>query len=754
MKKRLLPLLLSLALTVSSISTGYAMDFQSDEFSDGLFTAGESDSTLPAEDPISPQETASDEETSVEETELDLSEEAPDVDFEEASDNGLVQEPEDEELSSPFGAEEEILFEDEEAFAGNENNRSISAATMAGATSVSLSQTYSGSITASSPEKYYKFSLPSSGKLNISATAFVDKVFYNIYDPNGLRLISIEGTKNDTTGQISINQGHRLTSGTYYLGVLQNSGTGNYNFQLSLNSANETFKETNGGTNNSIATASRIGFGTTYYAQTALNDITDYYAFTIGQSGAVTITASVDFILTNGTNWDYLIQDGSGNTLYRLHRWQGFSAGIEKMEGTAYLTPGTYYIHVDDVNSKYLAYNFSLSFTPANESFPETNGGINNTLATASPISLGKKYNAQIAANDTKDFYKFTLPKACTLRLNATLENSLQAYKWFYIYDSFGNTLWSKWSYQNFTENIDMKAGTYYLGVVMDRDATGFYDFTLSEYTLDAPALRSIKNTSAGIELSWGSVSEADGYYVYRKTAGAVWSKIASITNAKTLSYLDTSAKAGTTYSYTVQAYNKTVAGSYHNTGISMKRLKQPVPSTSNASSGVKVTWKKITGASGYYVYRRTSSGSWKKLAAVSSKTLKYTDTKAGNGGNYLYTVVAYSGSYQSSSASGSRCIRMTSPTLSAPKNTASRKMTVKWKKNTKATGYQIQYSTSSSFKSYKSKTVTGKSNISKVITGLTKGKTYYVRVRSYKTYNGKKYFSTWSAKKKVKISK
>ena len=45
-------------------------------------------------------------------------------------------------------------------------------------------------------------------------------------------------------------------------------------------------------------------------------------------------------------------------------------------------------------------------------------------------------------------------------------------------------------------------------------------------------------------------------------------------------------------------------------------------------------------------------------------------------------------------------------------------------------------------------------STVSKVISSLTKGKTYYVRVRTYKTVSGTKYTSAWSASKKVKISK
>ena len=88
----------------------------------------------------------------------------------------------------------------------------------------------------------------------------------------------------------------------------------------------------------------------------------------------------------------------------------------------------------------------------------------------------------------------------------------------------------------------------------------------------------------------------------------------------------------------------------------------------------------------------------------------------------------------------------------------ASKAFTVKWKKQsakmatTRITGYQIQYSTSKMFSSnVKSKMVSGYSNTSKKITGLSAKKTYYVRVRTYKTVNGTKYYSGWSAIKSVK---
>ena len=85
-----------------------------------------------------------------------------------------------------------------------------------------------------------------------------------------------------------------------------------------------------------------------------------------------------------------------------------------------------------------------------------------------------------------------------------------------------------------------------------------------------------------------------------------------------------------------------------------------------------------------------------------------------------------------------------------------SKKFTVKWNKQTSQTsGYQIQYSTSSKFKSPKYVTVSSNKSTSKSVTKLSSKKKYYVRVRTYKTVkvNGKstKIYSSWSKTKSVK---
>ncbi|MBR4116767.1 MAG: leucine-rich repeat domain-containing protein [Clostridia bacterium] len=81
----------------------------------------------------------------------------------------------------------------------------------------------------------------------------------------------------------------------------------------------------------------------------------------------------------------------------------------------------------------------------------------------------------------------------------------------------------------------------------------------------------------------------------------------------------------------------------------------------------------------------------------------------------------------------------------------AKKSLKVKIKKQSSQTsGYQIQYSTSSKFKSSKTKTT---KSTSYTIKSLESKKNYYVRVRTYKTVDGKKYYSDWSTavKKKTK---
>lgn len=92
---------------------------------------------------------------------------------------------------------------------------------------------------------------------------------------------------------------------------------------------------------------------------------------------------------------------------------------------------------------------------------------------------------------------------------------------------------------------------------------------------------------------------------------------------------------------------------------------------------------------------------------------------------------------------------------LKSVKNTPPRRMKVRWNWYAYGDGYQIAYSTNKYFSSGKTKKIfAGVFTDAKTIAGLSKGKTYYVKVRAYQKSGGKKYYGAWSNVKKIKIKK
>ena len=175
---------------------------------------------------------------------------------------------------------------------------------------------------------------------------------------------------------------------------------------------------------------------------------------------------------------------------------------------------------------------------------------------------------------------------------------------------------------------------------------------------------------------------------------------------------------------------------------------------TSNSPAGIVFKWKKAANASGYKIYRRTGNSSkWVNIATVSgSNTLVYTDGSVKSGTMYTYTVRAYKGSALSAyNKNGSRIVRLTAPVQYKPSSKASGKLTVRWKKAVGASGYQIQYAASRSMRG--SRTVST-SALTRTLSGLKKGSTYYVRIRAYKKVSGKTYYGAWSSVKNAKVRK
>lgn len=136
------------------------------------------------------------------------------------------------------------------------------------------------------------------------------------------------------------------------------------------------------------------------------------------------------------------------------------------------------------------------------------------------------------------------------------------------------------------------------------------------------------------------------------------------------------------------------------------------------------------------------------KTVSSSNYTVTYASGRK-NVGTYKVTV-KFKGKY---SGTKTLTFKVIPRAASVNKLTAKAKaITVKLNRSLKqSTGYEVQYSTSKTFKSAKVKTVKSYKTSSVSLTGLKAKKTYYVRVRTYKTVGGKKVYSNWSSYKSVK---
>lgn len=161
----------------------------------------------------------------------------------------------------------------------------------------------------------------------------------------------------------------------------------------------------------------------------------------------------------------------------------------------------------------------------------------------------------------------------------------------------------------------------------------------------------------------------------------------------------------------------------------------------------ITVKWNKITGVSGYQIYRaEKKNGTYKKVKTVSAGTLSCKDKNLKAGRKYYYRVRAYKGNtlYPFSSVSA-RAAKPQTPVIRSTK-AGKRRITVRWKRVPDVSGYRIYRSKTKSGKYRAIKTV-GRKTLKFTNKGLKRGKHYYYKVRAYKKVNGKKVYSNYSSR-------
>lgn len=246
------------------------------------------------------------------------------------------------------------------------------------------------------------------------------------------------------------------------------------------------------------------------------------------------------------------------------------------------------------------------------------------------------------------------------------------------------------------------------------------------------------------LKIKWSGLDNVDYYEIWRDTKDAYdYEKIDEVSDAT--SFIDDTVELGTRYYYLVRpVFNDGTTGEYSKS-ISGVALAKTNFTKIEAKSGKKValTWKKVSQAEGYLIYRKDSEdGKYNQIGKVTSgKTLTYTDTVKSNNKTYTYKIQAYN------TNNGKQGVGAYSSTKSA-KTLAKAKITgitssneevlkISWKKVSGAKGYIISRSTSKNSGYKKIDTVTGKTSYSDDT--VKAGKTYYYKVEAYNVNSGTK---------------
>ncbi len=339
--------------------------------------------------------------------------------------------------------------------------------------------------------------------------------------------------------------------------------------------------------------------------------------------------------------------------------------------------------------------------------------------------------------------------------VSAEMTNNGIYVKWDTVTDADGYILYRKTEDTEWTEIAEFKGSVKaFEDTTVESGET--YTYTVKAYSgaiesgcdydgvsamyLSIPKLKTASNATKGIKITWEKVKGANSYIIGRKTSSTGWTKIAEVGDVD--SYIDKTAKAGTTYTYTVVSACDDFKGWYDEEGITYKRLSRVVTeSATNTADGVKIIWKPVSKCTGYKVYRKTENGTYKRIATVKGSTKSYyTDKKAKSGTEYSYKVVAYSGSYLSYYTEVSR-LYLENPELISTKS-GKKGVTAKWETVEGASGYYV-YRKEGSGSYKKIATVKGQEKYSYLDKSAKKGRTYTYKVKAYYSKTTSAYSNT-----------
>ncbi|PGZ92275.1 Ig-like domain-containing protein [Bacillus sp. AFS029533] len=454
----------------------------------------------------------------------------------------------------------------------------------------------------------YQFTTDIAGNVYISIDEIVGDFNFNLYDSSGNFVDHPHQPSPNGLIYFSTN----LPQGTYYLYAdpyYTGGKTASYRIKASYPSAftrdKSTFEPNDTDETSMPLTSNQ------YYSSTSTNmNDRDFYQFTTNKYGFVRVV--LDNTMGLFSMWLY---NSKGEPLGTYGSYGYTQKSGDKIHLNLNLDKGTYFVHI-------------VPIEPPGVDLPGT---------TVSTYRL------------RADFFDKTPTIEPIYHIDTHLKGNAET----------GTKVYA-WAGSKKLGEAVAKDGKYDIAIPAQKAGTGIGVYTVDEIgnistttntsVIDA-TIKAESSSYNKIKITWNMVAGADGYEIYRSPSSTgTYSKVGTVSNENTTTFTNSSVTTGTTYYYKVRAY-RTINGTKIYTSFTKNTSGKAIPTTPTTlwvkkinTTSMTLFWTKIDGASGYQIYRSTSSkGPFSLVGTTTSGSLNsFKNVKLVKGKTYYFKVIAY----------------------------------------------------------------------------------------------------------------
>ena len=259
--------------------------------------------------------------------------------------------------------------------------------------------------------------------------------------------------------------------------------------------------------------------------------------------------------------------------------------------------------------------------------------------------------------------------------------------------------------------------------------------------------LKVASKTNKGISLQWKRNTAADGY-VLEKYDGKKWVTVKKISGNANVKYTISGLKSSTTYKFRIKAYKSSVSSNFSYLNVNTRPYKTTgMKCTGKTNNSITIKWNKNTSAGGY-VLERYNGKKWITVKAFTSNTnTRFTVSKLSAGKTHKFRLRAYKTFGKIKEYSEYTYLNAnTKPNAMTGfgiKSIASNAVTLKWNKNSSASGYCVEKWNGKKWVQVKK--LTSNATVTYKINRLKKNTVYKFRVRAYKTFGKTSEYSAYT---------